>query len=1223
MAKARFLSIVRSIVVLSIVILLSSCGGGGGGGGSASPESNDTDSISSTIGTSGGSITTPSGAVTLNVPSGALSSQTSINISISTQETPPGNLAGVYDFTPNGQTFSAAVTISLKYDPDSIPEGVNPSDLRLAYLSDNGGWEIISNSTVDTTNHIISGQTNHFSTYSAVSNNKIPFGQDIPGGGFHSVIAISNGDPNYFSHKDNKDTTNNYDTGMTWQCVEYVDRYYWEVYGKQITEPACDAKYYFTKAGDKGLTPYSNKGSEPPQPGDILVSDYGTYGHVAIVREVTENKVYVIHQNFLENESDNNYAISYDKNKNYVSPFNHDGRYSVVGWLRLPGNSSPLVASISSPSSNITINTGQSANFQSSISGGTAPYTYKWTITGGSPSSSSVQNPGNVTFNTAGTYTVSLQVSDSGNQTSGASVVVTVKTPPPPALVVNITSPSGTVTINPHQSVTFQGSASGGSGSYTYLWTIAGSGIANSTLQNPGSITFNSSGSYTVVFNVTDSLGTTASKSVVVNVNAVKPLVVGITSPTGNISITVGQSVNFQGSVTGGLAPFTYSWTFGGAASNSSVQNPGNVTFTKAGTYTVNFQVSDSYNQVSGASVKITVNYPPLVAGITSPSGNVTINQGQSVSFQGSASGGSGSYTYLWNFNGGATNSNAQSPGSVTFNTPGTYTVTFTVTDSAAGSTKSTSVVVTVKDIPPTVISTSPANGFTGVATNSTISATFSKNIDSSTVTASTFAVTMGTGGVSVPGALSASGSTVTFTPTSSLRNGTTYTAKVTTGIKDSLGTALASNYTWSFTTGSQGSGMWTWVSGSNTADQSGVYGTKGVASGTNIPGGRYGSISWADSNGNLWLFGGYTGLGSSFFNDLWKFDGTNWTWVSGASTAGQPGVYGTKGVASGTNIPGGRYRSVSWKDSSGNLWLFGGAGIDSAGNGDLLNDLWKFDGTNWTWVSGASTASQPGVYGTQGVAAGTNIPGARYGSISWKDSSGNLWLFGGYTGLGSSFFNDLWKFDGTNWTWVSGASTAGQPGVYGTKGVASGTNIPGGRYGSISWADSNGNLWLFGGAGIDSAGNGDLLNDLWKFDGTNWTWVSGASTASQPGVYGTQGVAAGTNIPGARYGSISWKDSSGNLWLFGGYTGLGSSFFNDLWKFDGTNWTWVSGASTAGQPGVYGTKGVASGTNIPGGRYGSISWADSNGNLWLFGGAGIDSAGNDDLLNDLWKFEP
>ena len=41
--------------------------------------------------------------------------------------------------------------------------------------------------------------------------------------------------------------------------------------------------------------------------------------------------------------------------------------------------------------------------------------------------------------------------------------------------------------------------------------------------------------------------------------------------------------------------------------------------------------------------------------------------------------------------------------------------------------------------------------------------------------------------------------------------------------------------------------------------------------------------------------------------------------------------------------------------------------------------------------------------------------------------------------------------------------------------------------------------------------------------------------TDDQPGVYGTQGIAAASNVPGGRENAVSWTDSKGNLWLFGG----------------------------------------------------------------------------------------
>jgi N-acetylneuraminic acid mutarotase len=240
---------------------------------------------------------------------------------------------------------------------------------------------------------------------------------------------------------------------------------------------------------------------------------------------------------------------------------------------------------------------------------------------------------------------------------------------------------------------------------------------------------------------------------------------------------------------------------------------------------------------------------------------------------------------------------------------------------------------------------------------------------------------------------------------------------------------------------------------------------------------------------------------------------------------------------------------------------------------------------------------------------------------VSWSDTSGNRWLFGGEGddakgNLGS--LNDLWKFDPTlgtygEWTWMGGSSTANQYGV----------SVPGSREGAVSWSDASGNLWLFGGVGFDSTGTNGYLNDLWKFDPTlgtygEWTWMGGSSTINQYGVSG----------PGSREDAVSWSDASGNLWLFGGYGydangNLGN--LNDLWKFfPSTNqWAWMGGSSTANQYGVYGTLGTAASTNIPGARGSAVSWSDASGNLWLFGGEGFDSTGTEGTLNDLWEYQP
>jgi N-acetylneuraminic acid mutarotase len=269
--------------------------------------------------------------------------------------------------------------------------------------------------------------------------------------------------------------------------------------------------------------------------------------------------------------------------------------------------------------------------------------------------------------------------------------------------------------------------------------------------------------------------------------------------------------------------------------------------------------------------------------------------------------------------------------------------------------------------------------------------------------------------------------------------------------------------------------------------------------------------------------------------------------------------------MSSPTNVPGSRTGAVSWIDAGGNLWLFGGYGWDSAGTIANLNDLWEYSAGSWTWVSGGNVVSQNGVYGTQGMSSPTNVPGSRTGAVSWIDAGGNLWLFGGtgYDSTGTSnALNDLWQYSGGAWTWISGANLASQRGAYGTQGTPSPANVPGARSSGFTWIDSAGTLWLFGGTGYDSQGTtGSYLNDLWKYSGGQWTWVSGSSVGDKVGSYGTLGTPSPTNAPGGRGNGVSWRDSAGNLWLFGGYgydsTSIG--FLNDLWQVG------VAGAPAAG----------------------------------------------------------
>ena len=382
------------------------------------------------------------------------------------------------------------------------------------------------------------------------------------------------------------------------------------------------------------------------------------------------------------------------------------------------------------------------------------------------------------------------------------------------------------------------------------------------------------------------------------------------------------------------------------------------------------------------------------------------------------------------------------------------------MSDLTAGSSKSVSVVVTVKDIPPTVISTSPANGATGVATNSTINASFSKNIDSSTVTASTFAVTMGTGGVSVPGALSASGSTVIFTPTSSLSNGTTYTAKVTTGIKDSLGTALASNYTWSFTTASSQASGWvkTVVDSSNVG-----WGVRIKLDSNGLPGISYfnnhssvkGAVNFAKSNGSTWV------LENNIYTST--YNGGGGTSLAFDSNSQPRLVF--------SDYP----SNHSYAEKNGSTWSFqtfsclsdySGSDIvvDSSNNSHIA---WYTNSTLEYRVWNGST------WQTQTIDASGDMG---YAPQMVMDNSGHVYIAYGQWVNGSPHILKFAYFNGSSWSTESVASTynAGQshPIALTSQG-----------YPTILYSDVNGNYKL-----------ATKVNGSWQFQNTPVTCPTGAN---------------------------------------------------------------------------------------------------------------------------------
>ena len=255
-----------------------------------------------------------------------------------------------------------------------------------------------------------------------------------------------------------------------------------------------------------------------------------------------------------------------------------------------------------------------------------------------------------------------------------------------------------------------------------------------------------------------------------------------------------------------------------------------------------------------------------------------------------------------------------------------------------------------------------------------------------------------------------------------------------------------------------------------------------------------------------------------------------------------------------------------------GVIYYFQADYAGGSGNDLTLTNFTPAAAPAWRWAAGPNKRNNAANFGTLNVASATNNPGSRQGAMNWRGTDGSLWMFGGYgyaaplSGQTPNGLNDLWQFNRTlgQWIWRSGSSTQGAAGVYGSITVEAAGRTPGARHTGSTWTDGSGNLWLFGGFNGNSTFPA-RYNDLWRYRPSTgrWTWMKGSSSAGQVGVYGSLGVAAAGNTPGARQGAASWFTPDGNLWLFGGFNG--TAYFNDLWNYNlaSGRWTWVSGSNT------------------------------------------------------------
>ncbi len=464
----------------------------------------------------------------------------------------------------------------------------------------------------------------------------------------------------------------------TWKASHSVPGYYGSDYRYAATGSGAKFATWTFNIGSAGNYSISAQWAPAQAPWRASNAPYSIYNNGTLLATVTKDQTTAGGQF--------NPLGSYDLNAGTLEvrlTDNANNNYVVADAVQIVQNSSGGGSNqapngvIDSPTGAVTINVGESVNFASTGSDpdGDTPLSYRWEFGDPAIADSTQEDPGAVTFNTAGTYTVRLTVTDAKGlaDPSPATVSVTVNEPgsggggsSSPTIIDN-TDAGFTMTGTwkaSHSVPGYYGSdyryAATGSGAKFATWTFNIGSAGNYSISaqwapaqapwrasnapysiyNNGTLLatvtkdqttaggqFNPLGSYdlnagTLEVRLTDN----ANNNYVVAdaVQIVQNSSGGgsnqapngvIDSPTGAVTINVGESVNFAstGSDPDGDTPLSYRWEFGDPAiADSTQEDPGAVTFNTAGTYTVRLTVTDAKGLAdpSPATVSVTVNEP-------------------------------------------------------------------------------------------------------------------------------------------------------------------------------------------------------------------------------------------------------------------------------------------------------------------------------------------------------------------------------------------------------------------------------------------------------------------------------------------------------------------------------------------------------------------------------------------------------------------------------------
>ena len=305
------------------------------------------------------------------------------------------------------------------------------------------------------------------------------------------------------------------------------------------------------------------------------------------------------------------------------------------------------------------------------------------------------------------------------------------------------------------------------------------------------------------------------------------------------------------------------------------------------------------------------------------------------------------------------------------------------------------------------------------------------------------------------------------------------------------------------------------------------------------------------DNQGNLYIGGVFTAVGSVSANYLAKWNGMNWSGLgSGVGPFNPSNPWGVTALAVSNNT------------------LYAGGQFSTAG-GITANNIAQWNGTNWS-------ALGSGISGGNGYNSGPVVRALAM-------SGSTLYAGGSFTNAGGILASNIAQWNGSSWSALGSGMSGNQGlefgincGVYALA-VSGGALYAGGYFTNAGGipanciAQWNGSSWSALGLGItgDPFGYGTAVDALILSGGTLYAGGIFTSAGGFPAnslAQWSNGTwsALGSGVTGGESAVWALAESGGTLYVGGSFTNAGGIPANSIAQWNGTNWSALNSGAYA-----------------------------------------------------------